>query len=68
MMAGAGAEAFVRKQGLEIVGPAYFCTKERWEALQMAKREDSLNTKAGKRDNSGIVERSDLETAACPWR
>ena len=55
MMAGAGAESFAQEQGLEMVNPAYFYTKERWEALQRAKREDSLNTKAGKKDNSGVT-------------
>ena len=58
MMAGAGAEAFARDQGIERVDPAYFYTKERWEALQSAKREDSLNTKAGKKDNSGVAGRN----------
>ena len=55
MMAGAGAEAFAQKQGLTIVDPSYFFTKERWEALQRTKREDSLNAKAGKKDNSAVV-------------
>lgn len=57
MMAGAGAEAFAQEQGLEMVDPAYFYTKERWEGLQKTKREDSLNTKTGKKDNSGVVEK-----------
>lgn len=36
MMVGAGAEKFAKQQGLEIVDPAYFWTKARWEALQKA--------------------------------
>jgi beta-aspartyl-peptidase (threonine type) len=57
MMAGAGAEAFAREQGLEMVDPSYFYTKERWEGLLRAKRNDSLNTKAGEKGHSIIVER-----------
>lgn len=57
MMAGAGAEAFAREQGLEIVDPSYFYTKERWDGLLRAKRNDSLNTKASEKDHSIIVEK-----------
>ncbi len=34
MLIGEGAEIFARKQGLEIVDPSYFFTKDRWDALQ----------------------------------
>jgi beta-aspartyl-peptidase (threonine type) len=42
MMAGPGAEAFARQAGLVIEKPEYFYTKERWEGLQRALKEDSL--------------------------
>lgn len=41
MMVGPGAERFAAEAGLELVDPSYFWTKERWEGLQQAKREDS---------------------------
>lgn len=42
MMVGAGAEAFAKQAHLEIVDPKYFYTKERWDGLQQAIKEDSL--------------------------
>ena len=44
MMAGPGAEAFARQSGLEIVDPKYFFTKERWDGLQKAIKDDSVKT------------------------
>jgi len=41
MMVGAGADQFAKDAGLEIVDPKYFWTKERWDGLQQAIREDS---------------------------
>ncbi|MBB6236239.1 beta-aspartyl-peptidase (threonine type) [Pedobacter sp. AK013] len=41
MMIGAGAEQFAKEVGLEIVDPKYFWTKERWDGLQKAIKEDS---------------------------
>lgn len=41
MMVGAGADQFAKEAGLEIVDPKYFWTKERWEGLQQAIKEDS---------------------------
>lgn len=41
MMVGPGAEVFAKQAGLEIVDPSYFYTKERWDGLQKAIREDS---------------------------
>lgn len=38
MLAGQGAEAFAKEQGLKIVDPAYFWTKDRWESLQKLKK------------------------------
>ncbi|MDQ0637896.1 beta-aspartyl-peptidase (threonine type) [Pedobacter sp. W3I1] len=41
MMVGTGAEQFAKEVGLEIVDPKYFWTKERWDGLQKAIKEDS---------------------------
>ncbi len=41
MLSGEGAEKFASEQGLEIVKPEYFWTKDRWEALQKAKQKES---------------------------
>jgi len=41
MMVGAGADQFAKESGLEIVDPKYFWTKERWDGLQQAIKEDS---------------------------
>jgi beta-aspartyl-peptidase (threonine type) len=44
MMVGAGADQFAKEAGLEIVDPKYFWTKERWDGLQQAIKEDSTKT------------------------
>lgn len=41
MMVGKGAEKFAAEAGLEIVDPKYFWTKDRWDALQRIKKQDS---------------------------
>ncbi|MDN3586717.1 isoaspartyl peptidase/L-asparaginase [Pedobacter aquatilis] len=41
MMVGAGADSFAKDAGLEIVDPKYYWTKERWDGLQQAIKEDS---------------------------
>lgn len=41
MLAGAGAEAFAREQGITLVDPSYFRTEERWQQLQKALKEDA---------------------------
>ncbi|CAH0243524.1 Isoaspartyl peptidase [Pedobacter sp. Bi27] len=41
MMVGAGADQFAKEVGLEIVDPKYFWTKERWDGLKQAIKEDS---------------------------
>ncbi|WP_122094702.1 isoaspartyl peptidase/L-asparaginase family protein [Rahnella sp. Larv3_ips] len=41
MFTGAGAEAFAREQGQEMVGPDYFFTQERYDQLQRAIAADS---------------------------
>ncbi|MBC7654977.1 MAG: isoaspartyl peptidase/L-asparaginase [Oligoflexus sp.] len=52
MMAGKGAEDFAKQAGLEIVDPSYFYTKERWDGLQKAIKEDS--TKEGLDHNQKV--------------
>jgi len=42
MLVGRGAEVFARRAGLEIVPPSYFYTKERWEGLKQAIKQDSI--------------------------
>ena len=42
MMVSRGAEHFARRSGLEIVDPGYFYTKERWNDLLRAIKEDSI--------------------------
>ena len=41
MMVGQGAETFAKQAGITIVDPKYFYTKERWDGLQQAIKEDS---------------------------
>jgi beta-aspartyl-peptidase (threonine type) len=43
MMIGTGAEAFAKKQGMEIVDPSYFHTEARWKALQNALKEEKTS-------------------------
>lgn len=45
MLIGKGAEQFAKANGCEIVDPSYFFTQERWDALQKAKKADSLKMK-----------------------
>ena len=40
MLVDVGAEKFAKQQGLEIVDPSYFYTKERWDELQKAKQQE----------------------------
>ena len=40
LLAGRGAEAFAKEQGLALVEPKYFWTRERWDQLQRAKERD----------------------------
>ncbi|WP_448104769.1 isoaspartyl peptidase/L-asparaginase family protein [Pedobacter panaciterrae] len=42
MMVSRGAEEFAKQCGVEIVDPKYFYTKERWDGLQEAIKEDSV--------------------------
>jgi len=41
MLAGDGAEAFAREQGIALVDPSYFRTEKRWQQLQKALKEDA---------------------------
>ncbi|KRE88874.1 asparaginase [Frateuria sp. Soil773] len=43
MLAGDGAEAFAKEQGITLVDPSYFRTEERWQQLQRALKEDAAN-------------------------
>jgi len=54
MMVGPGAEAFARQAGLTIVNPGYFYTKERWDGLQEAIRQDSVKAAAGDRSKKSM--------------
>jgi beta-aspartyl-peptidase (threonine type) len=48
LLVGAGAEAFAREQGVELVDPAYFHTERRWKELQEAQeRERTQGSDAG---------------------
>ncbi len=40
MLTGAGADAFAREQGIELVDTSYFYTERRWEALQNVKAKE----------------------------
>ncbi|WP_432708264.1 isoaspartyl peptidase/L-asparaginase family protein [Pedobacter sp.] len=42
MMVGQGAEQFAKQAGLKIVPPSYFYTKDRWDGLQRAIKQDSV--------------------------
>ena len=52
MMAGAGAEAFAKTNGITLVDPSYFRTEYRWQQLQKALAEDKAK-----------VAHADMETA-----
>jgi beta-aspartyl-peptidase (threonine type) len=49
MLTGPGAEQFAADHNCEVVDPSYFYTRERWEALQRVKVEDSINNQIRKR-------------------
>jgi len=53
MLVGRGAELFAAERGLEIVGPEYFFTQRRWEALLKAKEKD-------KQQSSGLSKGPDM--------
>ncbi len=51
MLAGSGAEIFAKENGLEIVDPNYFWTKERWDGLQKLKKKKSEKTSKTSQNN-----------------
>lgn len=56
MLAGRGAEAFAKEQGLEIVNPEYFFTQNRWnEYLKAKARDDSISKTVEKHGTVGCV-------------
>ena len=55
MMAGAGAEAFAKERGVELVDSKYFFTQERWDELQRDKEKEK-NKAASVGDKKFIVE------------
>lgn len=49
MMAGEGAEAFAKENGIELVDDKYFFTQGRWDALQKIKEAEKLGGAGGKK-------------------
>ena len=49
VMAGEGAEAFAKENGVELVDQKYFFTQERWDALQRIKEGEKSGGAGGKR-------------------
>ncbi len=45
----AGAEAFAKEQGIELVDPKYFFTQERWDALQRVQKAEKAAGNGGKK-------------------
>ncbi len=48
MMAGDGAEAYAKQQGIELVPPGYFYTEERWKDLQREREKEQKQNNAPK--------------------
>ncbi len=55
MLAGAGAEVFARKMGVELVDQKYFYTDERWQALQKVKGSSAPVSEKDKHGTVGAV-------------
>jgi beta-aspartyl-peptidase (threonine type) len=55
MLAGAGAEAFARGQGLEIVDPSYFSDPEKLEQFRRMKQQPQENRKDDSKGTVGAV-------------
>jgi L-asparaginase / beta-aspartyl-peptidase len=49
LMAGEGAEAFAKENGIEIVDQKYFYTRERWDALKKVKAAEKSGAPGGKK-------------------
>lgn len=56
MMIGKGAEKFAKQQGITIVDPSYFYTKDRWESLQRVKRTDSLKAATDRKNQHSLMQ------------
>lgn len=62
MLAGEGAEAFAREQGIALVDPDYFRTEARWRQLQDARRQAARGESV---DHFGTVGAVALDGAGC---
>lgn len=62
MLAGEGAEAFAREQGIALVEPGYFRTEARWRQLQDAQRQAARGESV---DHFGTVGAVALDGAGC---
>ena len=60
MLSGSGAEEFAKQQGLEIVDPQYFWTKDRWEGLQKLKQKEALKN-SGKNPQNKLPESYEID-------
>ncbi len=47
LLAGEGAEAFAKAQGMELVDSQYFFTEKRWQELQKARESEAENNSSG---------------------
>jgi L-asparaginase / beta-aspartyl-peptidase len=57
MMIGTGAEKFAAQQGIELIDPKYFWTKDRWDSLQRVleqEKKKAVAEKAGKKVSFNI--------------
>jgi len=53
LLTGAGAEAFSRTQGLEVVDPSFFKTEQRWNSIKRVLAEDMNKTELSETDETG---------------
>ncbi len=60
MLSGSGAEEFAKQQGLEIVDPQYFWTKDRWDGLQKLKQKEALKN-SGKTSQNKLPESYEID-------
>jgi L-asparaginase / beta-aspartyl-peptidase len=54
MLIDGGAEIFAKQQGLEIVDPSYFYTKDRWDELQKAREQEKQQPKDTAADHGTV--------------
>ncbi|MGE5340548.1 MAG: isoaspartyl peptidase/L-asparaginase family protein [Candidatus Omnitrophota bacterium] len=55
LLAGAGAETFAKQMGIKLVSNKYFFTKERWEGLLKAQKEEKEKAAESKGNKCGTV-------------